>query len=51
MAEQITVTVDGMDWTTSGEFREYDAIHATAGALLAGADHVDIQRDEGDDGD
>ena len=43
--ETFTVAVDGKQvWHTDGLGEEYDAIHAAAGALLAGADDVVIRR-------
>lgn len=39
------VTVDGgRAWHVTSEFAEYDATHAVAGALLAGADEVTVSR-------
>lgn len=39
--DSITVNIDGQEWTPSNhETAEYDAIHAIAGAILAGAEHV-----------
>lgn len=44
---QFKVTVDDdRSWRTSSEFAEYDATHAVAGALLAGADSVTVERVE-----
>lgn len=46
---QFTMRVDGdLTWETNSEFAEYDATHFVAGALLAGADEVVIQRQGGD---
>ena len=43
--EHFTLAVDGKQvWHTDGHGEEYDAIHAAAGALLAGADDVVIRR-------
>lgn len=33
-------------WKVNSEFSEYDATHAVAGALLAGADTVEVKRIE-----
>lgn len=45
------VRVDGgRSWSTASEFGEYDAASAVAGALLAGADRVEVTRaDQGDE--
>lgn len=44
---QFEVTVDGdRSWETNSEFAEYDATHTVIGALLAGADSVEIERVE-----
>lgn len=41
---QFEVTIDeDRSWTTASEFAEYDAVHAVAGALLAGAEKVEIE--------
>lgn len=40
------VRVDGMYWEVNSEFAEYDATHTVAGALLGGADSVEIERIE-----
>lgn len=42
---QFEVTVNGdRSWSTASEFGEYDATHAVAGALLAGAESVTVER-------
>lgn len=39
------VTIDDdRSWHVTSEFAEYDATHAVAGALLAGADDVTVTR-------
>ena len=44
---QFEVTIDDdRSWRTSSEFAEYDATHAVAGALLAGADSVSVEKFE-----
>jgi hypothetical protein len=45
------VTVDGKSWYSVSPHSEYDAIHCVAGAVLAGADEVTVERQEGDDDD
>lgn len=42
--DQIEITIDGAPWSVVSDYKEYDAIHAVAGALLAGADDVRIRR-------
>lgn len=42
--DQIEVLIDGEPWHVGSDFADYDAIHAVAGALLAGADDVRIRR-------
>ena len=42
------VTVDGKSWYAVSPHSEYDAIHCVAGAILAGADEVTVERQEGD---
>lgn len=43
---QFKITVnDDRSWTTNSEFGEYDATHAVVGALLAGADSVEVERE------
>lgn len=43
--EPIHVQIDGEVWEPgNGETAEYDAIHAAAGAVLAGAEEVQIIR-------
>lgn len=45
MSENIRVRIDGTVWhPESDETAEYDAIHAVAGAVLAGADEVIVER-------
>lgn len=44
------VTVDGKSWKATSSNSEYDAVHAAAGAILAGADRVRIEQIEQDDG-
>lgn len=45
---------DDRAWHVGSEFAEYDATHAVAGALLAGAEKVEVERtdvvDEDDEG-
>jgi len=42
-SDDIRVRIDGETWRpTNGGTAEYDAIHAAAGAVLAGADEVQI---------
>ena len=41
--EHIEVRIDGRPWHVSYS-GEYDAIHAVAGALIAGADEVVVER-------
>lgn len=36
------VTIDGETWAVVSEQSEYDIIHAVAGAVLAGADRIEI---------
>jgi len=43
------VTIDGKTWYSVSPHSEYDAIHCVAGAILAGADEVTIERKESDD--
>ena len=46
---QYEVRINGeRSWHTDSEFSEYDAAHAVAGALLAGADKVTVTRGEDD---
>jgi len=42
------VTIDGKTWYSLSPYSEYDAIHCVAGAILAGADEVTIERQGGD---
>lgn len=46
-----TVEVDGEPYHVTSEYAEYDATHAVAGALLAGADTVTVTRRDGDEAD
>jgi hypothetical protein len=45
--EVIEIEIDGKPWHCAYE-AEYDAAHAVAGALLAGAEEVVITREDGD---
>jgi len=43
--DSLTVTIDGKEWTPANDdTTEYDAIHAVAGAVLAGAENVEVTR-------
>jgi len=43
--DSLTVTIDGKEWTPANDdTAEYDAIHAVAGAVLAGAENVEVTR-------
>jgi len=45
MEDNIRVRIDGKEWQPSnGDTAKYDAIHAAAGAVLAGAGSVIIER-------
>ena len=47
MSDQYKIQVDGdRSWTTNSEFAEYDATHCAIGALLAGAESVEINEAE-----
>lgn len=47
---ELSVNDDSRSWETSSEFAAYDATHFVAGALLAGADSVEIRRlEEGEE--
>jgi hypothetical protein len=37
-----TLHIDGEEWTVGSSQAEYDAIHAVAGVLLAGAEEIKI---------
>lgn len=38
-----TLQIDGEEWTVGSKNAAYDATHAVAGALLAGAEEITIQ--------
>lgn len=38
------VTIDGDRWECPSPAADYDAIHAAAGAIIVGADEVEIER-------
>lgn len=40
----IRIRVDGKLWSVASETSEYDAANAVAGALLAGADKIEVER-------
>ena len=44
----IRIGDDRVPWQTIGGGGTYDAIHTIAGALLAGADRVEVRRGEGE---
>lgn len=44
------VCIDGKPWYSLSPHSEYDAIHCIAGAILAGADEVMIEKRGGNDG-
>ena len=46
--ERFEVDIDGASWHVSSESAEYDAIHAVAGAVLAGAENVGVTALNGD---
>lgn len=49
---QYEAVVDGeADWHTDSDYAEYDMTHFVAGALLAGADSIEIEKMDGDDED
>ena len=43
---QYTLTIDGDEWTVGSAAAPYDAAHAVAGALLAGAEEISIEKRE-----
>lgn len=45
---EVSVGEDGRSWKTASEFAEYDATHAVAGALLAGAEKVTVEQIDDD---
>lgn len=48
--ENYVVEIDGQTWRPSNrDTAQYDAIHAAAGAVLAGADNVEIRKIEQDE--
>lgn len=49
MADEYEVTADDNAWRTFSPQARYDAIHVAAGAILAGADEVTIERTRGGD--
>jgi hypothetical protein len=46
MSDDIEVTIDGRSWHVNSKYAEYDATHAVAGALLAGADEIEVSRND-----
>lgn len=45
------VSIDGKSWYSLSPHSEYDTIHCVAGAILAGADEVTVERVDGDPSD
>jgi len=45
-ATGLEVTIDGETWFVTSDYARYDAAHAVAGALLAGAERVAVERHE-----
>lgn len=43
-SDAFEVEIDGKPWVVSSSQFEYDAVHAVAGAILAGADTIGVQR-------
>lgn len=48
MSEQIDykIRIDGKRWYNISRHSEYDAIHCVAGAILAGAENIEVERQD-----
>lgn len=43
---QYNINIDGKKWDASGKDADHEAIHAVAGAIMAGADSIEIEKVE-----